>query len=136
MSAEAPDFTLTSLDGEPVQLSSLRGNVVLLDFWATWCGPCRYDMPFVQALSDKYADRGLKVLGLNAEDAQRAKTYLDSNSLTFPTLIDGRMETARLYQVRAIPTFVVIDRQGRISSYMRGTRSQDQLEAALLKAGL
>ena len=93
-------------------------------------------MPFVQALSDKYADRGLKVLGLNAEDAQRAKTYLDSNSLTFPTLIDGRMETARLYQVRAIPTFVVIDRQGRISSYMRGTRSQDQLEAALLKAGL
>lgn len=136
VAAEAPDFTLESLDGEPVQLSSLRGDVVLLDFWATWCGPCRYDMPFVQSLAETYADRGLKVFGLNTEPVARAKKYLESNGLTFPTLIDPRMEIAQLYQVRAIPTFVVIDRQGRISAYMRGSRTKDQLEAALIKAGL
>lgn len=136
VAAEAPDFTLTSLEGRSYQLSALRGDVVLLDFWATWCGPCRYDMPFVQSLATKYADRGLRVFGMNAEPADRAKDYLDRNGLTFPTLLDPRMEIARLYQVRAIPTFVVVDRQGRIAAYMRGSRTEAQLEAALLKAGL
>ncbi len=136
VSSEAPDFTLTTLTGEDVRLSALRGQVVLLDFWATWCGPCRYDMPFVEALYAKYADRGLHVFGVNTEAAERAKSYLEANGLTFPTLVDPGMGVARLFQVRALPTFVVIDRQGRIAAYMRGSRTEQQLEAALIQAGL
>jgi len=136
VSTEAPDFTLRDLSGESVQLSSKRGDVVLLDFWATWCGPCRYDMPFVQNLAERYADRGLKVYGVNSEDVEQAAAYLRQNDLTFPTLVDPGMRTAKLFQVNALPTFVVIDRQGRLAGYMRGTRTEKQLEQALLKAGL
>jgi len=136
VSTEAPDFTLRDLSGESVQLSSKRGDVVLLDFWATWCGPCRYDMPFVQNLAERYADRGLKVYGMNSEDVEQASAYLRQNDITFPTLVDPGMRTAKMFQVNALPTFVVIDRQGRLAAYMRGTRTEKQLEQALLKAGL
>ena len=132
----APDFTLTDFDGESVQLSSLRGKVVLLDFWATWCGPCRYDMPFVQQLYEELKPRGLEVYGVNAEGNNKAVSYLNQFGYTFPNLIDRSMTAARLYNISAIPTFIVIDRQGKLSSYMKGTRSVDQLRAAIMKAGL
>ncbi|MBI1355599.1 MAG: redoxin domain-containing protein [Acidobacteria bacterium] len=134
--AVAPDFTLQDLGGGSVQLSSLRGKVVLLDFWASWCGPCRYDMPIVEQLHKERAADGLAVYGVNAEAAERARAYLAGNALSFPTLVDRGMEVAGLYRVRAIPTFVVIDRQGRVSAYLRGTQSRQQLEQALEKAGL
>jgi len=136
VATEAPDFTLRDLSGESVQLSKQRGNVVLLDFWATWCGPCRYDMPFVQNLAERYAERGLKVFGMNSENVELASAYLEQNEITFPTLVDPGMRAAKLFQVNALPTFVVIDRQGRLAGYMRGTRTEKQLEQALLKAGL
>lgn len=134
--AEAPDFTLEDLSGSSVQLTSLRGKVVLLDFWASWCGPCRYDMPIVDQLYKERAGDGLAVYGVNSEEISRAASYLEGNDLSFPTLYDKGMDVARLYRVRAIPTFVVVDRQGRISSYLRGTQSRAQLEQALEKAGL
>ncbi len=133
----APDFTLEDVrSGEAVQLSKLRGKVVLLEFWATWCGPCRYDMPYVQALYDEHGDEGLAVYGVNSEVHTRAVNYLAGAGLTFPTLHDARMRVAMLYQVQALPAFVVIDRQGRIASYMVGTRTKAQLEKAVFDAGL
>ncbi len=135
-SEPAPDFTLTDFDGNSVQLSALRGKVVLLDFWATWCGPCRYDMPFVQQLYEELKPQGLEVFGVNAEGNNKAVSYLNQFGYTFPTLIDRSMDVARLYNISAIPTFIVIDRQGRLASYMKGTRSIDQLRLAIMKAGL
>ena len=134
---QAPDFTLENIqDASAVRLSAFRGKVVLLDFWATWCGPCRYDMPYVQALYNEHKDKGLEVFGINSEVHTRAINYLDANRLTFPTLHDERMRVAMLYQVQALPAFVVIDRQGRIASYLIGTRTKAQLEKALFDAGL
>ena len=134
---QAPDFTLENvLDASSVQLSELRGKVVLLDFWATWCGPCRYDIPYVQALYDQYKDKGLEVFGVNSEVHTRAVNYLSANGLNFPTLHDEAMRVTMLYQVQALPAFVVIDRQGRIASYLIGTRTKAQLEKAVLDAGL
>ncbi len=135
-SEPAPDFTLTDFDGNSVQLSTLRGKVVLLDFWATWCGPCRYDMPFVQQLYEELKPQGLEVFGVNAEGNNKAVSYLNQFGYTFPTLIDRSMDVARLYNISAIPTFIVIDRQGRLASYMKGTRGIDQLRLAIMKAGL
>ena len=134
---QAPDFTLENiLDASKVRLSSLRGKVVLLEFWATWCGPCRYDMPYVQELYDEHKDKGLEVYGINSEVHTRAVNYLSAAGLTFPTLHDQRMRVAMLYQVQALPAFVVIDRQGRIAAYMVGTRTKAQLEKAVFDAGL
>jgi peroxiredoxin len=93
-------------------------------------------MPHVQALHEQYKDRGLEVFGVNSEVHTRAINYLSANGLTFPTLHDANMRVAMLYQVQALPAFVVIDRQGRIAAYMVGTRSKEQLEKALLDAGL
>jgi thiol-disulfide isomerase/thioredoxin len=135
--SQAPDFTLETIgDSAPVQLSKLRGQVVLLDFWATWCGPCRHDMPYVQELHDQYKDKGLAVYGINSEVQTRAINYLAAAGLSFPTLHDGGMRVAMLYQVQALPAFVVIDRQGRIAAYMIGTRTKAELEKALFDAGL
>ncbi len=132
----APDFALTDFDGKSVRLSSLRGKVVLLDFWATWCGPCRYDMPFVEQLHKELQPRGLEVFGVNGEDVRKAAGYLRRLGYTFPNLRDRPPVVSRLYRVRSIPTFVVIDRQGNLSSYMKGTRSKEQLRLAVMKAGL
>lgn len=134
---QAPDFTLEDIrSAQTVQLSELRGKVVLLEFWATWCGPCRYDMPHVQALYDELKDKGLEVYGVNSEIHTRAINYLSAAGLSFPTLHDERMRVAMLYQVKALPAFVVIDRQGRIASYMIGTRTKAELEKAVFDAGL
>ncbi len=132
----APDFTLSGFGGQSVRLSSLQGKVVLLDFWATWCAPCRYDMPFVQQLHEELQPRGLAVFGVNGEGGAEAADYLRRFGYTFPNLLDRSLAVSRLYRVRSIPTFVVIDRQGNLSSYMQGTRSKEQLRLAVMKAGL
>ncbi len=132
----APDFTLPGFDGESVRLSSLRGKVVLLDFWATWCAPCRYDMPFVQQLYEELKPRGLEVFGVNAESGGEAADYLRRLGCTFPNLRDRSLAVSRLYRIRSIPTFVVIDRQGNLAGHMQGTRSKEQLRRAVLEAGL
>ena len=133
---EAPDFTLNSFGGEQVQLSSLRGNVVLLDFWATWCGPCRYDMPHVQRLYEEYADDGLVVYGVNSENISLAKIYLEENGYSFGQLRDSQMRAASLLRVKALPTFVIIERQGRSSAYYQGTRPYETLRDAVVRAGI
>jgi peroxiredoxin/outer membrane lipoprotein-sorting protein len=132
----APDFTLRDLAGDSIGLKQLRGQVVVLDFWATWCGPCRIDMPRIQALHDDLKSEGLRVFGVNGEDALIARAYLDRNGYTFPTLSDPGMSISRLYQVSAIPTAVVIDKEGKVGAYMQGSGTKERLLEAIEAAGL
>ncbi len=135
---EAKDFTLEDLNGRPVRLSGLRGKVVILEFWASWCEPCRYEMPLVEALQHRFRDEGLVVLGINDEDPPIARRYVEQGGYTFPTLFDKGQTVAGLYGVRAIPALFVIDRQGEIvgrhSGY--GPGSEEKILDSLRKAGM
>src|SRR5213075_11211 len=129
---KASDFTLTSLDGRSYTLSSLRGKVVLLDFWATWCGPCRIEMPHVQKLHSEFKTKGLVVFGVNyGETATRVKPFIAKNAYDFTILMDKTQEVGGHYQVNGIPALFIIDRQGVIRSHFIGVRDEDTLRGAL-----
>jgi peroxiredoxin/outer membrane lipoprotein-sorting protein len=133
----AADFTLKGLDGVSLTLSKLRGKVVLLDFWATWCGPCRIEMPRVQKLHKEFHDKGLVVLGVNLrETPDRAREFMKKYGYTFGSLLDAKAEVAERYQVEGIPTLFVIDRKGQIAAHFVGVREEEDLRQALKKAGI
>jgi len=133
----APPFTLKGVKGSTVSLASYKGKVVLLDFWATWCRPCRIEMPRVEALYKEFKTKGLVVFGVNfAEDIATVKAFLAKNPYTMPILLDTKGEAGRLYQADAIPTLVVIGKDGKISAYFRGVREENVLREALAKAGM
>lgn len=134
--SEAPDFTLKDGDGNDVTLSALRGKVVLLDFWATWCGPCRMVMPTLQKLHEEYADRGLLVYGVNNEEATLVREFLGENGYTFPTLRDPRSSAFMLYQAQSIPTTVLVGRDGIVVEHLIGAHPEESYRAALAKAGI
>jgi thiol-disulfide isomerase/thioredoxin len=120
----APDFSLANLDGEIVTLSSLRGNVILLDFWASWCKPCKTTFPQLHALQQRYAERGVVLLTVSLDrDGERARTYMAENGFSVDRVLWGSLEEARvvreLFGVGGIPRTLVIDRQGfvRFSGY-------------------
>lgn len=116
----APDFKLTGMDGKEVTLASLKGNVVVLDFWATWCGPCVAGFPHMDALSRKYADKGVKVFGMNQkEDKETIDSFLKEKNLTIAVLLDPG-EVADKYQVKGIPQTVIIGRDGIIKKVFIG----------------
>jgi cytochrome c biogenesis protein CcmG/thiol:disulfide interchange protein DsbE len=120
---QAPDFSLTTLTGEMVTLSELRGQPVLINLWATWCPPCRAEMPDLQATYEKYNQQGFTILAINAtyQDSQTsAASFVEEYGLTFPILLDTSGETARLYQMRALPTSFFIDREGIIQEVVVG----------------
>jgi thiol-disulfide isomerase/thioredoxin len=133
----AIDFTLKDLEGRPHSLKSLRGKVVLLDFWATWCGPCRITMPQVAKIHTEFKSRGVEVMSINVGEAPAAAgNYMRKNGYRFPTLLDQKHEVATRYRVNGIPTLVVIDRAGTVSDYLVGARDEADLRAALKKAGV
>jgi thiol-disulfide isomerase/thioredoxin len=111
----APDFKLMGLDGKEVSLASLKGKVVLLDFWATWCGPCKAAMPTMQKLHDEYASKGAVVLGVNTweQKADAAKDYMASKKFTYGCLLKGD-DLATAYGISGIPTLVVIGKDGKV----------------------
>jgi thiol-disulfide isomerase/thioredoxin/predicted negative regulator of RcsB-dependent stress response len=118
---QAPEFQLADLGGKTVKLSDLRGQVVVLDFWGTWCPPCREELPHIQALHASYAGRGVRVIGMNyeqpEEDAARMRLVRDfvaSNNYTFPVLVDHEFTAGEAYGIEAFPTVVVVDKTGRI----------------------
>jgi thiol-disulfide isomerase/thioredoxin len=111
---EASDFTLKDIEGREFNLGNLRGKVVLLNFWASWCGPCREEMPFIEGLYREFKDNGLVVLGINDENPEVALEFLRENSYTFPSLVDTEGEVSEHYQVEGIPTVVIIDRTGKL----------------------
>jgi peroxiredoxin/outer membrane lipoprotein-sorting protein len=131
----SPDFQAHTLSGEKVSLSDFRGKIVMLDFWATWCSPCRAELPTIAKLYGEYKDKGVVVLGINDEEGNAAKKYLEKNSLTLPTLDDNSQKAHRLYHVSAIPTVFVIGPDGKVLKYFRGGRSEETLRAALKAAG-
>ena len=112
-SGKAPNFTLKSRSGKNIKLSELRGEVVMLNFWASWCGPCRQEMPLLEKIHKKYKRLGFTLLGINVEEnATDAKNYLKDVKVTFPVLFDRTQKTSELYNVSAMPTTILIDRNG------------------------
>jgi peroxiredoxin len=126
-SGPAPDFTLKSLDGTNMKLSEMAGNVVLINFWASWCGPCREEMPLLNALHNKYQPLGFTVLGINVEEqVDSARGFLRDFPVDFPVLLDNRNQVSQLYEVVAMPTTVVVDRDGKLRYLHRGYKSGDE----------
>ena len=111
----APDFVLKSARGTNLRLSEYRGNVVMINFWATWCGPCRQEMPLLNDLYSRYGRVGFSLLGVNIDDdSRRAMDMAEELGVTFPVLFDERKEVSRLYQVEAMPVTVLVDRTGKV----------------------
>ena len=120
----APDFALKSLDGENLRLSEFRGEVVMINFWATWCGPCRQEMPLLEELYRRYKKVGFRLLGVNIDDDLRsAVKMVDVLGVSFPVLLDERKQVSRLYDVNAMPATLLIDRSGIVRYIHHGYRS-------------
>lgn len=118
---EAPNFTLKSAAGSNIRLSEHRGEVVMINFWASWCGPCRQEMPHLDALYQRYSPLGFTVLGINVEqDRDMADKILRDIPVTFPILFDDQNQVSELYSVDAMPVTVLVDRSGNIRSVHRG----------------
>lgn len=121
--AQAPDFTLRQLDGPNLRLAEQRGRVVMINFWATWCGPCRIELPHLARLHDKYRQSGFVLLGVNIdEDPQAAKALAAKLGLKFPVLFDADKKVVGAYDLNAMPATVLIDRDGRVRQLHRGYR--------------
>jgi cytochrome c biogenesis protein CcmG, thiol:disulfide interchange protein DsbE len=117
----APDFTLVDLSGAPVQLSELRGQVVLVNVWATWCPPCRAEMPMLQSAYAHYRDQGFTVLAINQrEDAATVAAYMQAGGYSFPALLDSDSAVSGLYQALVLPSSYFIDRAGVVRAVYKG----------------
>ena len=111
----APDFALKSSTGENLRLSEYRGDVVMINFWATWCGPCRQEMPLLDELYSRYERVGFNLLGVNIDDdSRRAMQMVEELGVSFPVLFDARKEVSKLYEVEAMPVTVIVDRTGTV----------------------
>ena len=135
----APDFTLRTTDGPNLRLQEQRGRVVMVNFWATWCGPCRKEMPQLNRLYEKYRSSGFVLLGVNVdEDTRNAVAVATKLGVKFPVLLDTDKKTSQAYDLNAMPSTVLIDRDGRVRHVHRGyvDGTEDTYEAqirALLK---
>jgi len=121
LNGPAPDFTLKSRSGENVKLSELRGDVVMINFWASWCAPCRQEMPLLEAMYKKYNDLGFVLLGVNVEeDSSKAGELLREIPVSFPILFDNKNDVTKLYKVVAMPSTIMVDRDGNMRYLHRG----------------
>lgn len=134
--AIAPDFTLQSITDETVSLSDYRGKGVLVNFWATWCGPCRLEMPDLQARFEKYSDDFVILAVDNDEPKEAVAAFFDELSLTFPALLDPGAKTQELYLVRGYPSSVFIDRNGVIQVVHIGIMTEEQMDNYLSQIGI
>ncbi len=118
---QAPDFALKSSTGENLRLSEYRGDVVMINFWATWCGPCRQEMPLLDELYARYQRVGFNLLGVNIDDdSRRAMQMIDELGVSFPVLFDASKEVSKLYEVEAMPVTVLVDREGNVRHVHHG----------------
>ena len=134
----APDFRGSALDGADVALEDLRGKVVLLDFWASWCQPCRRELPSLEKLHHEFADSGLAVVGINVgEEPSAVKRFLSEIPVSYPLVpMEETSELIAKLSVSSYPTIVLIDREGKIASYEVGERDEAALRADLQKLGI
>ena len=117
--ADNTDFTLPALDGAEYKLSELKGQVVVIDFWATWCPPCRNSIPTFIKLYDKYHEQGLTILGIGLDDEQALRDFSKQMNIPYPVLI-GNNEIAKAYQVTGIPKTLFLDKKGNIRKSQTG----------------
>jgi peroxiredoxin/YHS domain-containing protein len=132
---EAPAWNAKTLAGKPVSLADYRGQVVLLDFWATWCAPCRKSMPELNALHAKLEDRGFSVLGLSIDEdgPAKVKKYVAAKKIGYPIALDAATATTwEAYRVKAVPAAFLIDREGRIVAQWTGAVDVADVEAKVL----
>jgi len=121
LDGEAPGFTLKSRSGENIKLSELRGDVVMINFWASWCAPCRQEMPLLEEMHKKYSDFVFTLLGVNVEeDSSKAIELLRDFPVSFPVLYDDKNDVTKLYKVVAMPSTVMVDRDGNMRYLHRG----------------
>lgn len=133
----APDFALKDVSGHVVKLSDLRGKVVWVNFWATWCIPCKQELPDIQAIYSEKKAQGLEVLEVNwDETADLAKPYFQQRHLTMPVLLDSAGDVFKQYKLTGVPDSFFIGRDGKISSLYFGQLSQDKMREHLATAGL
>jgi len=132
---KAPDFKLSDLDSKFVTLSGLRGKAVVINFWATWCVPCRLEMPHLQAFYDEWSGKGGVLLAINlGEDAATVKEFMRSYRYTLPVLLDSEQDVAGKYNVEFIPTTFFIDKDGIIQNKIVGAfKDKDAIEKYLPK---
>jgi len=121
---KAPTFQLRNLRGKEMALSSLRGKVVLINFWATWCGPCREEMPSMEALYGHYdrADFEILAISIDTVSAEQVRSYVETFGFRFPILLDQRLSVYELYQVRVVPASFLVDREGMMQERILGAQ--------------
>jgi peroxiredoxin len=135
---EAPDFTLPDVEGRPVRLRDLRGKLVFLNFWATWCPPCKLEMPSMERLYQtfKRTEFAMLAVSIDRQGVQVVKPFMEELQLTFPALLDSASEVARQYGLRGLTTTYLIDPNGRLIGAAVGGRNWYSTEAKALIAGL
>ncbi len=125
----APAFSLPSRAGDTVSLDQLKGKVVMLNFWASWCGPCRQEMPLLDQMHKRYSSLGFTLIGVNVEaNTKDAERWLKDTPVSFPVLFDRDSKVSKLYDVSAMPSTVFIDRKGNLRYLHRGYKAGDESE--------
>ncbi|WP_293851304.1 TlpA disulfide reductase family protein [Steroidobacter sp.] len=128
-SSLAPTFSLPSRAGDNVSLDQLKGKVVMLNFWASWCGPCRTEMPLLEQMHKRYSALGFTMVGVNVEaDTKDAERWLKDMQVSFPVLFDRDSKVSKLYDVSAMPSTVFIDRKGNVRYLHKGYKPGDEGE--------
>jgi len=123
----APDFSLPARGGKTLSLAQYRGQVVMLNFWATWCGPCRQEMPLLDAMYKKYKGLGFTLIGVNVEpDSDAAEAFLKKVPVSFPIAFDRDSQISKLYNVQGMPSSVIIDRKGKARIVHKGYKPGDE----------
>jgi peroxiredoxin len=130
------NFTLTDLSGKTWTLRDLRGKVVLLNFWATWCPPCRKEMPDLETLYQRFAPQGLVILGISDEDAGKVKPFIEQQRISYPVLLDPGRKVNEQFQIDGIPKTFIYDREGKIVAQSIDMRTQKQFLEMLAQAGI
>jgi thiol-disulfide isomerase/thioredoxin len=130
------DFTLSDLEGKSWTLRDLRGKVVLVNFWATWCPPCRKEMPDLDSLYKKFKDQGLVILAIDDEEVAKIKPYLAEHPVTYPILLDPGRKANEVFRIDGIPKSFVYDREGKLVAQSIDMRTQRQFLEMLSQAGL